>query len=156
MKGWLLERDVSEMNLVLNLARQHATADSAPIAARIIDPFGVHNLCFVNHLSRHENVLGHAELLCLSEIQRTSVGVDFSQLTMYVTLEPCPMCAWALRSVGIGRVVFGAYNSKYGAAGSVYDFLRSGATGYSSTEVVGGVLERECGELLTHFFEGVR
>jgi len=65
------------------------------------------------------------------------------------------MCAWAIRSAGIGSVVFGAYNDHYGAGGSVYDFLRDTRFG-RGVKVIGGVLERECSLLLDNAFFEIR
>ena len=72
-------------------------------------------------------------------------------LTMVVTLEPCGMCAGAIAQSRIKRLVFGSFDEKYGAVGSVWDLLRDTRAIYRP-EVLSGVLEKECGELLTEFF----
>ena len=71
------------------------------------------------------------------------------------TMEPCPMCAGAARLARVGRVVFGAWNDDYGAAGSVWDVLREGRLPVR-VEVVGGVLERDCAQLVKSFFQDRR
>ncbi len=72
--------------------------------------------------------------------------------SLYVTLEPCPMCAGAIIHARVNRVVFGARDPKGGAAGSVFDFLPSDHRFNHRVEVQGGILERECGEQLRAFF----
>ena len=72
-----------------------------------------------------------------------------------VTLEPCVMCAWAIVAARIPRVVFGAFDEKVGAAGSRYDLLRDARLG-QPVEVIAGVREQECAELLKGFFQGKR
>jgi tRNA(adenine34) deaminase len=96
--------------------------------------------------------LGHAELLALREsLQR--LGTDrLNDVTLYVTLEPCAMCAGAIVLAKVGRVVFGAWDEKAGMAGSVGDLLRHPRLNHRP-EVIGGVLEDQCGELLRRFFE---
>jgi tRNA(adenine34) deaminase len=96
--------------------------------------------------------LGHAELLALREsLQR--LGTDrLIDVTLYVTLEPCAMCAGAIVLAKVGRVVFGAWDEKAGMAGSVGDLLRHPRLNHRP-EVIGGVLEDQCGELLRRFFE---
>jgi tRNA(adenine34) deaminase len=71
--------------------------------------------------------------------------------TLYVTLEPCPMCAGAMVHARVGRLVYGCADPRSGAAGSVFDLVRSASLNHR-LEVTGGVLEDECGELLRGFF----
>jgi tRNA(adenine34) deaminase len=75
--------------------------------------------------------------------------------TLVVTLEPCPMCAGAAQLARVDRVVFGAWNDDYGAAGSAWDLLRDRRLSHRP-EVVGGVLAEECGVIVREFFERLR
>ena len=93
----------------------------------------------------------HAELLALHRALER-VGEDRLPIaTLYATLEPCAQCAGAIVLAKVGRVVFGAYDSRCGMAGSVYDLLRNPRTNHRP-EVVGGLMAEECGELLKRFF----
>lgn len=126
-----------------------------PIQAIIFDPHGSILASSGNAVMERGQITAHAELLALGNVDLKLLKSDGSQMSMAVTLEPCPMCAWAIRSAGIGRLVFGAYNSQYGAAGSVYDLLRYRRSG-QSVEVIGGVLEVECQKLLDQAFINMR
>jgi len=93
----------------------------------------------------------HAEVVAI-RAAATSVGEwRLSGMTLAVTLEPCPMCAGAAWLSRVDRVIFGAWNPEYGAAGSLWDVLRDGRLNHRP-EVVGGVREAECAQLLTEFF----
>jgi tRNA(adenine34) deaminase len=74
---------------------------------------------------------------------------------MYITLEPCAQCAGAIVLAKVGRVVFGAYDDRYGMAGSVYDLLRNPRLNHRP-EVIGGLMAEECGDLLKRFFQSKR
>lgn len=80
---------------------------------------------------------------------------NLSDTTLVVTLEPCPMCAGAALAAHVGRIVFGSWDSKMGACGSVWDIPRDPHIG-AMPEVIGGVKERECAELLNNFFQKLR
>ena len=99
--------------------------------------------------------LGHAELLAL-KVSLERAGSDrLTDATLYVTLEPCAMCAGAMVLAKVGRVVFGAWDEKAGMAGSAGDLLRHPRLNHR-VEVMGGVMAEECGELLKVFFEARR
>ena len=136
------------------LARSGDSAD-LPIAALIIDGAGSVVSQSRNRVEESGDITAHAEVLALRELQQSYSKLEAAALTLVASLEPCPMCAWAIRSAGIGSVVFGAYNSQYGAAGSVLDLLRDGRYG-RRVEVWGGVLERECSVLLAGAFSEMR
>ena len=93
----------------------------------------------------------HAETLAIREASRTRGGWRLDDCTLYVTLEPCAMCAGALVLARVDRVVFGAWDEKAGMAGSVEDLLRHPRLNHRP-QVMGGVLAAECGALLTEFF----
>lgn len=97
------------------------------------------------------DVTAHAELLAIREASRAAGGWRLDDCAIYVTLEPCAMCAGALVLARIERVVFGAWDEKAGMAGSVEDLLRHPRLNHRP-QVRAGVLEAECGALLSDFF----
>jgi tRNA(adenine34) deaminase len=97
----------------------------------------------------------HAEVVALRAAAAAAQSWRLAGCTLAVTLEPCPMCAGAAASARIARLVFGAWNPEYGAAGSVFDLVRD-RRGPHRAEVVGGVLEAHCAAVLRDFFEGRR
>jgi len=101
-----------------------------------------------------KNALAHAEIEAINDACRTLDGWRLWQCTLYVTLEPCPMCAGAIINARIPRVVYGAADPKAGSCGSVTDLF---ALPYNhKPEVVSGLLEQECSSLLTDFFRRLR
>jgi len=138
------------IRLAIEVASSKSFTD-LPIAAVVIDSAGEIVGSSRNCVVARGQVTAHAELLAISGIDMATLKENGRELSMAVTLEPCPMCAWAIRSAGIGRLVFGAYNPNYGAAGSVFDLLRDPRFG-RSVEVIGGVLEEECRILLGDAF----
>jgi len=99
------------------------------------------------------DVTAHAEILAIREAGEKLNNWRLNDCTMYVTLEPCPMCAWAIIQSRIKAVYFGSYDLNYGALNSKID-LRNIVD--SKLEVYGGIMEKECNELLEKFFEEVR
>lgn len=97
----------------------------------------------------------HAEMLALRDAARHLGGWRLSGCTLYVTLEPCPMCAGALIQARVDRLVYGAGDPKAGAVGGVVDLLR-GPRFNHTVAVTGGVCEAECAELLRRFFSALR
>ena len=97
----------------------------------------------------------HAEVLALREAARVLASRHLEKITLFVTLEPCPMCAGAIWLARIGRVVFGAFDDKAGACGSVFDLARDPRLNYRP-QLRGGVLEEECAALLSDFFRQAR
>jgi tRNA(adenine34) deaminase len=99
--------------------------------------------------------LGHAEIVVIKAAARSMGSWRLDECTLVVTLEPCVMCAGAIMAARLPRVVFGAWDEKAGAAGSVWDLLRDPRS-LNKVEVITGVLEAECGEVLTQFFSNKR
>lgn len=97
----------------------------------------------------------HAELLAIEEANEYVGSWRLEDCTLYVTLEPCPMCAGAIVQARIPRVVFGAHDPKAGCAGTLMNLLQEERFNHQS-EVVPGVLEEACGALLTNFFSKLR
>ena len=93
----------------------------------------------------------HAEIVAIRNAAKKLGNYRLDELTMVVTLEPCGMCAGAIAQSRIKRLVFGSFDEKYGAVGSVWDLLRDSRSIYKP-EVLSGVLENECAQLLSDFF----
>ena len=108
-----------------------------------------------NRTVQHQDPTGHAELWAIREAAAARGSWRLSGCTLYVTLEPCAMCAGAMVLARLDRVVFGAWDDKAGMAGSVGDLLRHPKLNHRP-EVLGGVLADECGALLAEFFEARR
>ena len=107
-----------------------------------------------NRREQGKTALAHAELEAIGEACRTLGGWRLWQCTLYVTLEPCPMCAGAILNAHIPRVVWGAADPKGGAAGSLVDLLH--LPGCFQPEVLSGVLKEDCAGLLREFFRTLR
>ena len=105
-----------------------------------------------NRTVRDQDATAHAEMVAIREACAALDRWRLDDCTLYVTLEPCAMCAGAIVLARLQRVVFGAWDAKAGMAGSVGDLLRHPRLNHSP-EVQGGLLEDECGLLLTEFFE---
>ncbi len=107
-----------------------------------------------NRRETGKNALAHAEVEAIADACRTLGGWRLWQCTLYVTLEPCPMCAGAIINARIPRVVYGAKDPKAGSCGSVTDLF---ALPYNhKPEVESGVMEEECSGILTEFFRSLR
>ena len=102
-----------------------------------------------------QSSVAHAELLAIIEACKTLGTWRLEEATLYVTLEPCPMCAGAIMNSRIKRVVFGAYDPKAGCAGTFMNLLQDERFNHQS-EVTSGVLHEECGGILTAFFKELR
>lgn len=108
-----------------------------------------------NRRERDHNPTAHAEVLALQDAARTLGDWRLEGVTLYVTLEPCPMCAGALWLARTSRLVFGAWDSKAGACGSLFDIPRDPRLNHRM-QLKGGVLESECSQLLHSFFSQKR
>ena len=148
-----MTRDERFMEEALALARQAAAEGEVPIGCVVtLDDRVVGR--GQNRRETGKNALGHAEILAIDEACRTLGGWRLWQCRLYVTLEPCPMCAGAIINARIPVVVYGARDPK---AGSVDSVTRLFDCGYNHhPEVVSGVLEEECGEILRDFFRRLR
>lgn len=108
-----------------------------------------------NRTVRDQDATAHAELIAIREASAELDTWRLDDCTLYVTVEPCAMCAGAIVLARMSRVVFGAWDPKAGMAGSVSDLLRHPRLNHMP-EVQGGVLGEECGQMVTAFFESKR
>lgn len=103
-----------------------------------------------NEREKNNDISAHAEILAIRRAESALNNWRLDDCELYVTLEPCPMCAWAILQSRIKTVYFGSYDTQYGALGSVLD-LREQAT--SKLKVYGGILEEECNNMLECFWQ---
>jgi tRNA(adenine34) deaminase len=153
--------DERAMRLALAEARAAADAGEVPVGAVLLPergsgPDGAEPRVLAagrNRMRERADPRRHAELECLDAAWAAGLrGPDaFAGMTLYVTLEPCAMCCGALVLARVPRVVFGAWDDKAGMAGSLHDLLRHTRLNHRA-EVLGGVLEADCGQLLSDFF----
>ena len=149
----LTETDTQYMREAIALAQKAMAEDEVPIGALIVQDGRV--IATAYNTREHDRcATHHAELVAIEEACRLLHGWRLPRTTLYVTLEPCPMCAGAIINARVERVVFGAYDPKAGAYGSMTNLA---ALPFNHIpEVVGGVLEDECKELLSSYFREKR
>jgi tRNA(adenine34) deaminase len=143
--------DEAFMDLALDQARRAGESGDVPVGAVLVRENKV-VAAAGNRTARDRDPTAHAELLVIRDAAEALDDWRLSGCTLYVTLEPCAMCAGAIVLARVGRVVFGAWDPKAGMAGSVGDLLRHPKLNHRP-EVLAGVRAEECGALLTEFFE---
>lgn len=141
------------MREALKLAAKAAKKDEVPVGALIVRNGRVISRG-INLRETKNDPLAHAEITAIRKAAKKLKGWRLTGCTLYVTLEPCPMCAGAVINSRIEEVIFGAYDPKAGAFGSVYD-LAQGKLNHKP-KITGGVLKEECGRLLTDYFRNKR
>lgn len=146
--------DSGFMGLALDLAREAGAAGEVPVGALVVFEGEVVGRGFNQPILRHDPT-AHAEIVALRDAAARLGNYRLPGCTLYVTLEPCVMCAGAIMHARIGRVVFGAKDPKTGAAGSVVDLFAESRLNHHAT-IVGGVLDEQCGGLLSSFFAARR
>jgi tRNA(adenine34) deaminase len=145
------ERYVRWMNLALDEARSTAASEDVPIGAVVLDAAGVVVGTGRNERELRGDPTAHAEVVALRQAAEATGDWHLDGATLVVTLEPCVMCAGAILAARVPRVVFGAWDEKAGAVGSVYDVLRDRRLPHR-VEVYSGVEEDACAALLRDFF----
>jgi tRNA(adenine34) deaminase len=148
------EKDLGWMAQAIELARRAGNAGEVPIGAVIVED----GECIGEGWNRpiaSNDPSAHAEIEALRTAGAQKKNYRLPGATMYVTIEPCVMCAGAIVHARLKRVVYGAADPKAGAAGSVFDLLRSKSLNHRA-KVDGGVLEADCAELLQEFFKARR
>lgn len=148
------EQDEHFMQLAIEEANKAEQLGEVPIGAVIVHQDKViargHNL-----RESTQNATTHAELLAIQDACKVLGSWRLEETTLYVTLEPCPMCAGAIIQSRIPRVVYGARDAKGGCVHSLYTLLNDERFNHESS-VTEGVLEAQCGQLLTNFFRSLR
>lgn len=142
----------------LALAEAAIAADESgdvPVGAVLVAPDGQIVALGRNEKELHSDPSAHAEIVAIRKAALDRRDWRLEDLTLVVTLEPCVMCAGAIVAARIPRVVFGAWDERAGASGSLYDIIRDARLGRPA-EVITGVLEAECSTQLREFFEAKR
>ena len=141
----------SLMQQAISLAKEAAVKGDVPVGALVVDDSGTIVGMGANLREQDNDPTAHAEIVAIRNAANKIGNYRLDDLTMVVTLEPCGMCAGAIAQSRIKRLVFGSFDEKYGAVGSVWDLLRDSRAIYKP-EVLSGVLENECAQLLSDFF----
>ena len=139
------------MQQAISLAKEAADQGDVPVGALVVDDSGNIVGQGANLREQDNDPTAHAEIVAIRSAAKKLGNYRLDELTMVVTLEPCGMCAGAIAQSRIKRLVFGSFDEKYGAVGSVCDLLRDSRAIYKP-EVLSGVLENECAQLLSDFF----
>jgi tRNA(adenine34) deaminase len=145
-----MESDTEFMSAALVLAVAASEKGEVPVGAVVVKGGRIIGAGSNAPISRHDPS-AHAEILALRAAASALENYRLTNCTLYVTLEPCAMCAGAIQHARISRLVFGASDPKTGACGSVVNLFAEPLLNHH-TEVQGGMLARDCGELLSRFF----
>jgi tRNA(adenine34) deaminase len=147
--------DIEMMRIALEQARKAVVSGDVPVGAAIFNASG--ELIATGHNERelHKDPTAHAEIVAIRRASQKLGDWHLTDHTLVVTLEPCAMCAGAIAQSRLQTVVFGAWDEKAGAVGSMWDLLRDQRSTFR-TEVRAGVLEQECSDLIKGFIQEVR
>ena len=153
MAHMISEADVAFMTLALAEAQKAAEEEETPIGAVVVKN-GKVLVAAHNKREAWRDIAAHAELIAIREAEKQLGDWRLSDCTVYITLEPCPMCAGALLAARVGRVVYGARDPVAGAFGTVVNLPRYPLG--SNPAVTAGVMEAECRRILQDFFRARR
>ena len=142
------------MSIALKLANEAGEDDEAPVGCIVVDPNGAVIGRGRNRREKKQLSTAHAEIEAIEDACNTLGDWRLSGCSLYVTLEPCPMCSGAIIMSRIDKIFYGARDELTGSCGSVLNIFME-PYGHS-TEVTGGILADECGGLLTAFFKNLR
>ncbi|MGA8864036.1 MAG: tRNA adenosine(34) deaminase TadA [Gallionella sp.] len=145
-----LVADEDYMRHALELARRAEAAGEVPVGALVVRDGVIIGRGYNSPISRHDPS-AHAEMMALREAAQNTRNYRLVGCELFVTLEPCLMCAGAIMHARIARLVYGASDPKTGACGSVVNAFAEPRLNHH-TEIVGGVLAGECGSMLSNFF----
>jgi len=148
------DKQVYFMNCALREAKKALEQDEVPVGCVIVQEGRIIGRGF-NQRERLQDPTAHAEVIAITAAAATLGSWRLDEAHLYVTLEPCPMCAGAIIQSRIESVYFGAYDPKAGCCGTLMNLLQDTRFNHRAT-VVGGILETECGELLSTFFRRIR
>ena len=140
------------MQRAIDYLKNNTKFSEIPVAAIVVKNGNVISAS-CNQKESQNDISAHAEILAIKEAAKKLNRWRLDDCELYVTLEPCPMCAWAIMQARLKAVYFGSYDLKYGALGSVIDLRKISD---SKLKVYGGIMEKECDEILKDFFAGLR
>ena len=138
------------MQIAINKAKE--VQKDIPVCALIVKDDNIIS-CATNKREEENQTTAHAEILAINEANKKLNCWRLDDCDIYITLEPCPMCAWAIINSRIKNVYFGSYDIKYGAFGSAINLAN---LANSKINIKGGILEKECNELLENYFKRMR
>lgn len=147
-------RDQAWMKRALALAKQAGDRHEVPVGALVVQEGKIISTGY-NLRERLKSPIAHAELIAIQKASQLLGRWRLNDCSLYVTLEPCVMCAGALIQARLGRIVFGAFDPKAGAAVSLFNILSDSRLNHQ-IEIEGGVLEDDCSQLLKSFFQKKR
>ena len=150
----MMTQDEKYMKAAMNQAKKAAAIEEVPIGCVIVYENKIIGRGY-NKRNLKKNTLAHAEIIAMNKASKVIGDWRLEDCTMYVTLEPCPMCAGAIVQARIPKVVIGSMNPKAGCAGSVLNVLQTDGFNHQ-VEVETGVLGAECSEMLSSFFRELR
>ena len=150
----VFSEDEKYMKEAVKQAKKAAAIDEVPIGCIIVYDGKIIARGY-NQRNKKGSTLAHAEIMAISKASRVIGDWRLEGCTMYVTLEPCPMCAGAIVQARMDKVVIGTMNAKAGCAGSVTNLLQMDGFNHK-TEIVKDVLKDECSSLLSDFFKALR
>ena len=143
------------MQAALSLAKVAADKGDVPVGAIVVNEAGEILGIGQNLREQSNDPTAHAEVIAIRQAAEKIGSWRLDNLTLVVTLEPCAMCAGAILQSRIRRLVFGAWDKKAGAVGSVMDVIRD-PRALTKIEVISGIMEKECSEVLSDFFNSKR
>jgi len=143
------------MQAALSLAKVAADKGDVPVGAIVVNEAGEILGTGQNLREQSNDPTAHAEIIAIRQAAEKIGSWRLDDLTLVVTLEPCAMCAGAILQSRIKRLVFGAWDEKAGAVGSVMDVIRD-PRALTKIEVISGIMEKECSEVLSEFFNTKR
>ena len=146
--------DIHFMKLAIGQAKKAAKINEVPIGCVIVYDGKIIGRGY-NRRNTDKTTLGHAEITAIKKASRYMQDWRLEGCTLYVTLEPCQMCAGAIVQARIPEVIIGCMNPKAGCAGSIYNLLQEPAFNHQ-VSLFKGVLEEECSQMLKDFFRGLR
>lgn len=149
-----MEKEEKYMREAVRQAKKAAQAGDVPIGCVIVSGDKIIARAY-NQRNKKKTTLAHAELLAIQKASKKTGDWRLEECTMYITLEPCQMCAGAIVQARIPRVVIGAMNPKAGCAGSVLNILQVEQFNHQ-VDIQKGVLEEECSQMLSDFFRQLR
>ena len=143
------------MQQAITLAKAAAVKGDVPVGALVVDDSGNVIGQGANLREQDNDPTAHAEIVAIRNAAKKIGNYRLDDLTMVVTLEPCGMCAGAIAQSRIKRLIFGAFDEKAGAVGSIWDLLRD-TRSINNPEVIGGILDAESSLILRNFFKNYR
>ena len=143
------------MQAALSLAKIAADKGDVPVGAIVVNEAGEILGTGQNLREQSNDPTAHAEVIAIRQAAEKIGSWRLDELTIVVTLEPCAMCAGAIAQSRINRLVFGAWDEKAGAVGSIMDVIRD-PRALTKVEVITGIMEKECSEVLSNFFNTKR